>query len=181
VPTELAMNNGNPDWIAPIEARMARADYYFQTVLRNQREWYSKKAGRQKNWHLFFAITVILLGAGISCLQVVEIAEASIIRYVTAALGAAVTLLRAIDTILHPGETWQGYRKASESMKREYRLYINNADAYTDAPDEDAAYRLFVTRVETVLAEEQQLFWQVHVKTSEQQAVPKPKEENEKT
>ncbi len=30
-------------------------------------------------------------------------------------------------------ETWLGYRKASEAMKREYRLYINNAGNYAGA------------------------------------------------
>jgi hypothetical protein len=45
-------------------------------------------------------------------------------------------------------------------MKREYRLYLNNADAYATAEDEASAYRLLVERVETIIAEEQQLFWQ---------------------
>jgi Protein of unknown function (DUF4231) len=177
--TDLTQTNDKTNWKASIESRGERADYYFQTILKNQREWYSKKAGRQKNWHLFFAITVILLGIVISFLQVYDGAEAYIVRYATAALGAAVTMLRAADTLLHPGETWQGYRKASENMKREYRLYINNADTYTNAPNEDAAYRLFVERVETVLAEEQQLFWQSHAKNPEPQAKAKPQTENE--
>jgi hypothetical protein len=159
MPAESALTNDKSQWVAPIESRMAKADYYYQTILKNQREWYSKKAGRQKTWHLFYAITVIILGSVISCLQVIEMTE-MLVRYLTAGLGAAVAVFRALDTLLHPSETWQGYRKASEGMKREYRLYINNADAYTDAPNEDAAYRLLVERVETVLAEEQQLFWQ---------------------
>jgi Protein of unknown function (DUF4231) len=159
MPAESVLTNDNSQWVAPIESRMTKADYYYQTILKNQREWYSKKAGRQKKWHLFYAITVIFLGAAISCLQVIDMAE-TLVRYLTAGLGAAVSVFRALDTLLHPGETWQGYRKASEGMKREYRLYINNADAYTDAPNEDSAYRLLVERVETVLAEEQQLFWQ---------------------
>jgi hypothetical protein len=49
-------------------------------------------------------------------------------------------------------------------MKREYRLYINNADPYFAAEDEASAYRLLVERVETILAEEQQLFWQSQAK-----------------
>ena len=171
MPPESAISNDKTEWNAPIESRMAKADYYFQTILKGQREWYSKKADRQKKWHLFYAIMVILLGAAISCLQVIEMAGA-LLRYVTAGLGAAVAVFRALDTLLHPGETWQGYRKASEGMKREYRLYTNNADAYTDAPNEDTAYRLFVERVETVLAEEQQLFWQVHAKTPVPQPAP---------
>jgi len=158
-------------WAAPIENRMERADYYFKTVLENQRDWYTAKAGTQKRWHLFFAISVIVLGALISCLQAIE--AAAWVRYLTAALGASVSVFRAVDTLLHPGETWQGYRKASENMKREYRLYINNADVYADVSDEEAAYRLLVERVETVLAEEQQLFWQFNSKNPVPQPGPK--------
>ena len=159
--TEPPQKNALSPWISPIESRKERADYYFQTVLDNQGDWYSAKAGAQKNLHLLFAIAVITLGALISCLQAIDTTEAWV-RYLTAILGAAVTVFRAVDTLLRPGETWQGYRKASENMKREYRLYINNADLYADTPDENAAYRLLVERVETVLAEEQQLFWQFH-------------------
>jgi hypothetical protein len=97
--------------------------------------------------------------------------------YLTAALGAAVTITRAIDTLLRPGETWQSYRKASEGMKREYRLYLNNADPYPAAGDEDGAYRLLVERVETLIAEEQQLFWQSQAKGGAWQEPPKPPEQ----
>ena len=166
-----------PKWVAPIESRRVRADYYFQTILQNQREWYSEKAGAQKKRHLFFAIAVIVLGAAISCLQVIP--ADFWVKYLTAGLGASISILRAIDALLRPGETWQGYRKASENMKREYRLYINNADVYDDSANEEAAYRLLVERVETVLAEEQQLFWQFHAKTPTPQPPPLPESEEE--
>lgn len=176
--TEPKLTSDKSRWISPIENRMERADYYFQTVLQNQRDWYSVKAGAQKKWHLFFAISVIVLGAVISCLQAIE---ATVwVRYLTAALGASVSVFRAVDTLLRPGETWQGYRKASENMQREYRLYINNADVYVDASDEEATYRLLVERVETVLAEEQQLFWQFHAKNSDQHPILKAEGKTER-
>jgi uncharacterized protein DUF4231 len=75
--------------------------------------------------------------------------------------------------LLRPGETWQAYRKAAEGMKREYCLYLNNADAYAAAQDEASAYRLLVERVETIIAEEQQLFWQSQAKGGAQQEPPK--------
>ena len=78
-----------------------------------------------------------------------------------------------MDALLCPGESWQAYRKASEGMKREYRLYINNADPYFAAEDEASAYRLLVERVETIIAEEQQLFWQSQAKEGAQQEPPK--------
>jgi len=163
-----------PPWVSPIESRKERADYYFQTILKGQWEWYSEKAGIQKRRHLFFAITVIVLGAVITVLQLFD--KARWLPWVTAGLGALVAVLRAVDTLLRPGETWQGYRKASENMKREYRLYLNNTDVYSGAPDEDAAYRLLVERVETVIAEEQQLFWQFHAKTPAAQPQAEPTE-----
>jgi hypothetical protein len=155
-----------PAWMLPIETRQARADYYFGTVLDRQREWYSKGARIQKRRYLAFAICVIVLGALISVLQVLK---AEWVPYLTAALGAAVAISRAVDALLRPGETWQAYRKASEGMKREYRLYLNNADVYV-APDEASAYRLLVERVETIIAEEQQLFWQSQAKAGAEQA-----------
>ena len=49
----------------------------------------------------------------------------------TAFLGATVSVARSVDVLLKPGESWQAFRRASEGMKREYRLYLNNADKYT--------------------------------------------------
>ena len=159
-------------WMLPMETRQARADYYFQTVLDGQREWYSKGARKQKRRYLAFAICVIVLGALISLLQVLDTAHWWV-RHLTGALGAAVAISRAVDALLRPGETWQAYRKASEGMKREYRLYLNNADVYAAAEDEASAYRLLVERVETIIAEEQQLFWQSPTKGGTHQEPPK--------
>lgn len=170
MPSDNDVPTVKPAWMSPIETRQERADYYFRTVLDGQREWYSKGARKQKRRYLAFAICVIILGALISLLQVLE---ADWVPHLTAALDAAVSISRAVDTLLRPSETWQAYRKAAEGMKREYRLYLNNADAYATAEDEASAYRLLVERVETIIAEEQQLFWQSQTKGGAQQEPPK--------
>ena len=51
-------------------------------------------------------------GVLISVLQVLDTPDW--IRYLTAALGAAVTVTRAIDALLRPAETGQASRKAAE-------------------------------------------------------------------
>lgn len=163
-------------WAMPIESRKQRADYYFQNILEEQSNWYSNKAGKQKKLHLGFAIAVIVLGTLVTCLQALD--AAPWVRYLTALMGSSVTVIRAIDTLVRPGETWLSYRKASENMKREYRLYINNSDVYSGAADEDAAYRLLVSRVENAIAEEQQLFWQSHDQTPQNPAT-KPEDDKE--
>lgn len=156
-------------WKESIESRKERADYYFDNVLSGQRKWYSDKAGKQKFRHLCFAISVIVLGALISLLQIFS--GQAWVSGATAVLGAMVAILRSIDSLLKPNEIWQAYRKASESMKREYRLYLTNADAYSQAETEGMAYRMLVERVELVIAEEQQLYWQFHSAT-QASAVP---------
>ena len=109
MPSDNDVATAKPAWMSPIETRQARADYYFHTVLDGQDEWYYKNAGKQKRRYLAFAICVIVLGVLISLLQVLD--TAPWVPFVTAALGAAVTLSRAVDTLLRPGETWQAYRK----------------------------------------------------------------------
>ncbi|MGR8941795.1 MAG: DUF4231 domain-containing protein, partial [Gammaproteobacteria bacterium] len=161
--------NALTSWMQVIEKRKERAAYYFESVLEDQRNWYESKAGLHKFRHLFFAIAVIVTGALISVIQV--FAAQAWVAATTALLGAGVTVLRSVDTLLRPNETWQAYRKAAEGMKREYRLYINNAGDYSQAADEDAAYRLLIERVETVIAEEQQLFWQFHSAAASDAAV----------
>ena len=42
MPVEPANSTVKPEWMTLIESRKQRADYFFQTVLENQREWYSR-------------------------------------------------------------------------------------------------------------------------------------------
>jgi hypothetical protein len=177
MPAESDNSNAKPAWVSPIELRKERAGYYFEIVLNGQSKWYSDKARQQKSQHLLFAIVVIVLGVLISVMQV--FAHLPWVSGATALLGVGVTLLRAIDILLRPGETWQAYRKVSENMKQEYRLYLNNADVFAEASDEETAYRLLIERTETIIAEEQQLFWQFHAKSAAPQETPKAPEGGE--
>ena len=143
-----------------IENRMRRADIYFEEHLRGQREWYSRKAGTYKSWYHRLAIIVLTCGALTSVLQLFTGSRfGDLVPWVTALLGLFVTISKGLDQIIKPGETWLGYRKASEGMKREHRLYINGAGPYGDELSEDQAYQLFVEQIERIISEEQQVFW----------------------
>jgi hypothetical protein len=140
-------------------SRTARADRYFKEHLSDQRGWYGRKSGSYKRWaqHLSF---LILAASGLTALvQTIAVTEYQMaVRILTASLALVVALAEGAKRIGRFDEIWLSYRKASEMMKREYRLYINAAGPYGDA-DEEAAYRLFVLDVEQVIAEEQQLFF----------------------
>jgi len=156
--------------------RKRRADRYFDLHLRKQREWYSKNAGKAKDFSNALALTVLGAGTLTSVVQLFH--EQAWVPIVTAILGAIVVMAKGLERIGKYNETWMGYRKASESMKREFRLYINNAGDYPDAADEDDAYRWFVEQVERVVAEEQNQFWQSRGKAHEaQQTAPNAADE----
>ncbi len=143
-----------------IEDRVRRADIYFETHLRGQRKWYSEKAGTYKSWYRRLADIVLVCGALTSALQLLTITDLKpLLPWITAVLGMIVTVAKGLDQIVKPGETWLGYRKASEGMKREYRLYINSAGPYGEELKETQAYALFVEQIERIISEEQQVFW----------------------
>ncbi len=161
----------------PFPDRRAKANRYFDVHLNKQREWYSKNASKAKNWSNRLALVVLGAGALISVIQIFH--DKSYTPLITAILGAVVVLAKGLERIGKYNETWMGYRKASETMKREYRLYINNAGDYPDATDEKDAYRWFVEQVERILAEEQNQFWQSRSKAPEPANAPKKPTDDE--
>ena len=104
------------------------------------------------------SLAVLLGGVLTTLMQVFETSLA--VRLITALLGVSIVLTKGLERIYGFEDNWTGYRKASEAMKREYRLYINNSGDYAEVGDEEDAYRCFVEQVEIILAEEGKLFWQ---------------------
>ena len=72
---------------------------------------------------------------------------------VIACLGVGVVLGEGSLRVFRYGEIWPTYRTASERMKRETRLFTNSIGDYAD--DDLAAKELYVTRLESIIAEEQ--------------------------
>jgi hypothetical protein len=160
-------------------ARIARADRYFNEHLRDQRGWYSKKASNHKTWSQRLSLAVVGCGALVTFAQAFAAVAPVGVPAVTAALGVAIAVLTGVQRIWKYDETWVAYRRASEQMKREYRLYINGAGPYADLADEDEAYRRFVENTEAILAEEQQIYWQARAdggRQANEGQKPKPEE-----
>src|SRR4051794_16732028 len=138
-------------------AREARAEQYFEQDLKGQRHWYSERASTYKQRTQVLGLLVIGAGAATSFVQV--FAGRPWVSVITAALGAAVVLMEGWQRISRYSEAWTAYRTASERMKREQRLYVNGAGTYRSV-EEDEAYLRFVEAIESIIAEEQQIYWQ---------------------
>ena len=149
-----------------MEKRTKSAEFYLtgKSQLEGQQKWYSSKATFSKTWHLRFGFLIIAAGAATSVVQLWVPSQPDTSLHwtpvVTAILGAIVVLAKGLDRLCGFDEKWMNYRQASEAIKRERRLYINAAGLYISAADEGDAYRLFVERVEDIIAAEQKTFWQ---------------------
>jgi len=151
--TEVAIEDEDHEW------RLARARRYFDEDLQGQRKWYGRKAARLKNCHIYTSFVIIGAGAATSVLQIWSGAGTFWIGFATALLGALVVVTKGAQDLYKYQETWLSYRKASESMKRELRLFVNARGPYRSAASNEEAYGRFVERVEQVIAEEQNIFF----------------------
>lgn len=149
-------------------ARKARADSYYRNHLNNQQNWYDAKASRNKKISQTLGVMILVSGGVVGFLQILgtgpELIEGSgvhLIGVLTGLLGLVVVVTKGWERIGNFEETWLTYRRASELMKREYRLYINGAGDYTNIRSEEHAFRRFVENVEETISEEQNLFWRM--------------------
>jgi hypothetical protein len=141
-------------------ARAARAQSYFDQDLNKQLDWYSDRASVYKSRNQLLSIFVIVAGVATTFVQIFsQEQQLPWVPVITAALGGAVALTEGWQRIARYSETWNGYRSASERMKREFRLYVNGAGDYRSL-DEERDYLQFVENIEAIIAEEQQLYWQ---------------------
>jgi len=108
-------------------AREARADEYFERDLAGQRAWYSDRASQFRKRAQALGLGIIAAGVATSFLQVFG---APWIPMATAGIGALVAIGEGWRQIARYDETWAAYRVASERMKREKRLYANEAGEF---------------------------------------------------
>lgn len=137
--------------------RVEKADRFLDEDLGGQRGWYDRKARTYKQYYLITSFLILAAGSATTVLQVWSRVPQPI-AVATAVLGAAVVLFKGMQDLYLYQETWLSYRKAAESMKREYRLFVNKSGPYRKYDDE-GAYCHFVERTEQIIAEEQKLFF----------------------
>lgn len=151
----------SPEQKSEKDERRQRAQDYLETDLERQREWYGKRASAHKAYAHRLGLLVILCGVLIPFVTALK-PGGSFDPYdaIIAGLGVAVALAQGILRTWRFDETWIEYRKACERMKREQRLYVNACGDYASVSDEEQRYRAFVDRTESIIAEEQQLYFE---------------------
>ena len=141
------------------DRRQARVEFAETLAEFNeQRSWYSSKAGRFKQRSQRIDMLIIGCGALITFIPVLKPGAAPHWTMIaTSLLGGFVVMLQGFQRIFRYVEIWPEYRLASERMKREWRLFVNGAEAY-DCDDADARQR-YVLHLEQIIADEQKIFF----------------------
>jgi len=125
----------------------------------DQLNWYDKKASLFKTKAQYIDLLIIACGALVAAIPVLKPnGELHWTEIMVSFLGAAVVLGQGAQRVFRYGETWPEYRLASERMKREWRLFINQQGSYDI--QEDTARSRYINNLESVMAKEQKIFFE---------------------
>lgn len=157
------MTEKNNDKNRVIE-RVQKANAYLEEEhnLDGQLNWYDRKAVFNKSWHMRLGLIIIIAGAATSIIQLWSPSPEGVhwSAWLSAVFGAIVIVAKGVDSLWKFDENWSNYRQAAEQLKRERRLYVNSISPYDSCSDENIAFRLFVGRVEEIIATEENVFWE---------------------
>lgn len=154
---------------------MSTATSYLDERLREQAEWHSGKATRNKNKFYTVEIITLIAGALIPVLNVITIARwpdfPHFQRLASALLGALIVVATGISKLYKFQENWLTYRGVTEELRREEQLYLNQVGQYAEA-DEEKRHQLLVERAETILSTTTSRFISIHRAEAEKAKEP---------
>ncbi|MBV6439069.1 MAG: DUF4231 domain-containing protein [Haliscomenobacteraceae bacterium CHB4] len=141
---------------------------YLELRVDDQYKWYEKKSARNKRWFFTSQSLVIICSALIPlCVGYSDNENLEWLKYVGGFLGAIVAILGGVMSLKKYRENWRLYRASAEALQREKYLYFNRIGSYDD-PDEGKIFKLFVERVEQILASENTLWASVRAAKTEE-------------
>jgi hypothetical protein len=135
-----------------------RAEQHLKERWLDQLEWFERKAGVNQRQHRRLRIVSLVGGVIAPVLVNVAAGGALYARIAAIAVSVVVGVTLAVDGFLRPGDRWLQYRRSAEGLQTEYWLYANSAGPYRDEPSMEEGHRLFVERVEAIIAGDVQGF-----------------------
>jgi len=130
--------------------------------LEDQIAWYDHRSRKNQRIYKSIKIVEIFAAAMIPLLAPIEVRE---VRWVTAGLGVAITILEGLLQLNQYQQNWISYRSTCESLKHEKYIFLAHASPYANSQDPRA---LLAERVESLVSQE-------HAKWVATQQQDKPK------
>ena len=129
------------------------AQEYLDERVEDQIGWYEKKSSWNQKRFKFYQMSIIIFGALIPLITVVDFQELDVYaRFLIALLGSLIAIFSAIINLYKFQENWVKYRATAETLIREKYLYLTRSQPYAD--DEDANLKILVERCQAVMSAE---------------------------
>ena len=132
-----------------------KEEQYLRERWNVQRDYYSKAAKRNKQWHQ----TLLCVGSIGAVVVPVLLSIPEIPKWLPITVSLLVSIALVLDNTLHFGDNWQAFRRTLEALKREQIYYKHGLEPYSDAP---SAFLLFVQRCEDIMGLEGKSYFEVH-------------------
>lgn len=130
---------------------------YVTERLQDQRNWYGNRANTNKRKFMSYQKTIIILGAVIPLLVVLEGTFLKITALpnwsgmVGALISAVISVVAGFDKLQQPQDNWYNYRATEEVLKKEEWWFKFEAGPYANLSRIEAE-KLLVERVENAIA-----------------------------
>jgi hypothetical protein len=140
-----------------VKASMLDPEQYLNERVKQYQSWYDRKAVIAKSRFLLMRGSSVVGGALVPVLANMNIG-ASIAGYpvmtlLVTAISLMVVVFVSLESVLHYREQWKNYRSTEQRIGHEVFRYQTKVAPYVTL-DEEAAFKLFVERVEDAIAAE---------------------------
>lgn len=122
---------------------------YIKTRVDDQIDWYDMKSRRAQAWFKRLRGAEVLAAAAIPLIAGFA-TDPRLLALVVGFLGAAIAVMSSMISLNQFQERWIEYRTTCESLKHEKFLFQTKAEPY----HKEAAFKLFVQRVEGLISKE---------------------------
>jgi hypothetical protein len=129
-------------------------DEYLEKRVKGQREWYERRASKNKKTFITYQTIIIILGAVIPVLVAFEVVFKELETWggpIAALISACIAIIAGLDKLKQPQPNWFNYRANEEIMKKEEWLYKCRAGHYRGLKDKEAD-RILVERIESIIS-----------------------------
>jgi uncharacterized protein DUF4231 len=140
---------------------------YVKKRLEPQIKWYDNKAKDALYMFYSFQALIIVFGAIIPIINIVNYPDNTAIRITSSILGGFITIITGFLQLTKAQESWILFRSTAESLKREYHMFMHNSREYSN-PDltQDEKDKLFVERAESDMLAEGSKYFSLREKMS---------------
>ena len=115
--------------------------------LESQIGWYDTKSISAQRWYKRTKLVELLLATLVPLFAFLN-------PIVTAIFGACIVLLEGVVQLNQWAQLWITYRSTCEALRHEKYSYLGRSGVYGDVPSDEAARRLLVERVESLISTE---------------------------